>query len=263
MSQDRWRDDERRREFERDRERYAGGYRPQSGEFDYDRDVYGQRYARNQGWSGEGRFQGDRDRERRFGGREHEHEQRERERRERGHRESMQSERGMYGATQAGAFGAERGRPQSDYYGAGREQGYERNRGHEYDWNRGYDRNEPYRRREHEMRGGGRDEDRSWWDRTRDEVSSWFGDDEAERRRHEDEMRGGGHEERRFQGGYGERRNDTAWNDPVRGGDYGHRRTDLSGSRDERRFEDRERHREDERRFWRDQDRDRWDRRPR
>lgn len=31
-------------------------------------------------------------------------------------------------------------------------------------------------------------QDRSWWDRSRDEVSSWFGDDEAERRRRMDEM---------------------------------------------------------------------------
>lgn len=38
---------------------------------------------------------------------------------------------------------------------------------------------------------GGRDydRDRSWWDKTRDEVSSWFGDDEAERRRMMDERR--------------------------------------------------------------------------
>ena len=33
--------------------------------------------------------------------------------------------------------------------------------------------------------------DRNWWDRTTDEVSSWFGDDEAERRRDRDrQMRG-------------------------------------------------------------------------
>jgi osmotically-inducible protein OsmY len=35
--------------------------------------------------------------------------------------------------------------------------------------------------------------DRGWWDRTRDEVSSWFGDDDAERRRRMDEQRSGGH----------------------------------------------------------------------
>jgi osmotically-inducible protein OsmY len=40
-------------------------------------------------------------------------------------------------------------------------------------------------------RGG---DDRGWWDRTRDEVSSWFGDDDAERRRNRDEQYSeGGH----------------------------------------------------------------------
>jgi osmotically-inducible protein OsmY len=34
-------------------------------------------------------------------------------------------------------------------------------------------------------------EDRSWWDRASDEVSSWFGDEEAERRRQMDERRAG------------------------------------------------------------------------
>jgi osmotically-inducible protein OsmY len=34
-------------------------------------------------------------------------------------------------------------------------------------------------------------EDRSWWDRTSDEVSSWFGDRDAERRRDMDAAQGG------------------------------------------------------------------------
>jgi osmotically-inducible protein OsmY len=34
------------------------------------------------------------------------------------------------------------------------------------------------------------DRDRGWWDKTTDEVSSWFGDEEAERRRKMDRMRG-------------------------------------------------------------------------
>jgi osmotically-inducible protein OsmY len=38
-------------------------------------------------------------------------------------------------------------------------------------------------------RSGNRGE-RSWWDRTSDEVSSWFGDEDAERRRRMDETRG-------------------------------------------------------------------------
>ena len=35
--------------------------------------------------------------------------------------------------------------------------------------------------------------DRGWWDRTRDEVSSWFGDENAERRRMRDQQRSGGY----------------------------------------------------------------------
>ncbi|MFN2439346.1 MAG: BON domain-containing protein, partial [Chitinophagaceae bacterium] len=34
--------------------------------------------------------------------------------------------------------------------------------------------------------------DRDWWDKTRDEVSSWFGDDDADRRRRNDRQRSGG-----------------------------------------------------------------------
>ena len=44
-------------------------------------------------------------------------------------------------------------------------------------------------------RGGGRDDDRGFLERAGDEVRSWFGDDEAERRRDDDDRgysRGGG-----------------------------------------------------------------------
>ncbi len=44
-----------------------------------------------------------------------------------------------------------------------------------------------------EGRGNRNTEDRDWWDRTKDEVSSWFGDDEARRRRRMDEFREGEH----------------------------------------------------------------------
>ncbi len=37
------------------------------------------------------------------------------------------------------------------------------------------------------------DDDRNWWDKSRDEVSSWFGDEDAERRRDQDKMRSGQH----------------------------------------------------------------------
>lgn len=36
-----------------------------------------------------------------------------------------------------------------------------------------------------------RERDRGWWNRTRDEVRSWMGDEDAERRRRMDEARGG------------------------------------------------------------------------
>ena len=36
-------------------------------------------------------------------------------------------------------------------------------------------------------------QERGWWDKTTDEVSSWFGDDEAKRRRRMDEMRENNH----------------------------------------------------------------------
>jgi osmotically-inducible protein OsmY len=32
-----------------------------------------------------------------------------------------------------------------------------------------------------------REQDRNWWDKTKDEVASWFGDDDAQRRRNRDE----------------------------------------------------------------------------
>lgn len=38
--------------------------------------------------------------------------------------------------------------------------------------------------------GRGREQDRSWFDRAADEFSSWFGDDDAERRRRRDHERG-------------------------------------------------------------------------
>lgn len=42
-------------------------------------------------------------------------------------------------------------------------------------------------------RRGMYDDDRGWWDRASDEVSSWFGDEDAERRREMDRVRGGQH----------------------------------------------------------------------
>ena len=73
------------------------------------------------------------------------------------------------------------------YYGTGN-MNYE-NRGSD-DWQRS-----SRQRNRHDSNygnaGGGRN-DRDWWDRTKDEVSSWFGDDDAERRRNRDHMNTGG-----------------------------------------------------------------------
>lgn len=67
---------------------------------------------------------------------------------------------------------------------------YERNygRGSAYGGNRDYGRRE---NRGYEGRGSG-NRQRDWWDRATDEVSSWFGDEDAERRRQMDEHRGRG-----------------------------------------------------------------------
>jgi len=59
----------------------------------------------------------------------------------------------------------------------GRGYGYGNRYGEGYAGERGYE--DPY----------GRGEERGWWDRTSDEISSWFGDQEAERRRQMDRQR--------------------------------------------------------------------------
>jgi len=75
--------------------------------------------------------------------------------------------------------------------------------GNAWDWsernwgNRDYDdqRSRDFSsRNRNQYRGSDYDEqNRNWIDRTRDEVSSWFGDDDAERRRREDKRRSGEH----------------------------------------------------------------------
>jgi osmotically-inducible protein OsmY len=78
----------------------------------------------------------------------------------------------------------------SGSYGYGTE--YNRNRAYDEDYNeeygtgsygygRRYDRDRDYNDRR-ENRG------RDWWDKTKDEVSSWFGDEDAERRRRRDKI---------------------------------------------------------------------------
>jgi osmotically-inducible protein OsmY len=112
--------------------------------------------------------------------------------RERGGRGDYDDDRYNFGG---GFTSRDEGR---DYYGRGNygrgpaERGYG---GHDYDrgytgreYDREHDRGE-YRSRD---RDRDRDEDRGWFDRATDEVRSWFGDDEAERRRRMDEMQNSG-----------------------------------------------------------------------
>jgi osmotically-inducible protein OsmY len=116
--------------------------------------------------------------------------------------ENEHDERSRYGNPTGGA-GFERGYNQTTggysqryNYPSGYRSG-ERYGEHEYD----YDRNrENY---------GGR-EGRGWWDRASDEVASWFGDDEAERRRRMDEQR-----QHRGRGPKGYRRSDERIKEDV------------------------------------------------
>lgn len=97
-------------------------------------------------------------------------------------------ERRRGGFTGFAGYGSDRA---PDYYGAGRHET------EDYGYSYGPDRDYA---RDREARHGGaygewrhRTGDRDWWDRTRDEVASWFGDDRAERRRELDHRRGEHH----------------------------------------------------------------------
>jgi len=109
-----------------------------------------------------------------------------------------------YGGRELGG-GHDYGREDYGYsgrnYGA-REAGGGRDYGRYGREDRGYGSREGYR---------GRDE-RGFWDRASDEVSSWFGDRDAERRRHEDELRSGQH---RGRGPRGYARSDDRIRDDV------------------------------------------------
>lgn len=102
---------------------------------------------------------------------------------------------GYFGTTGGGGFGGRDADFGSREYGGVREfrdrNPFAGRAGN--DWNRGATgyvggyRGEDYRYAGSRSgsRGGG---DRGWWDRTADEVRSWFGDDEAERRRRMDDQ---------------------------------------------------------------------------
>lgn len=140
------------------RDRDFGGAGYQGGYSSQDRDYRGTGGEREYGSGG---FERDRDRP--AGGYQWERD-------ERGRQE-------YGGYPYGGGFGARMG------YGAGMMGGYS---GARYggDYGRGdADRNRSYGYRRD------RDEDRNWWDKTTDEVQSWFGDDEAASRRRMDESR--------------------------------------------------------------------------
>lgn len=64
-------------------------------------------------------------------------------------------------------------------------------------------------------REGRGEESRSWWDRTQDEVSSWFGDDAARRRREWDERQADLKAEHRGRGPKGYKRSDSRIEEDV------------------------------------------------
>lgn len=117
------------------------------------------------------------------------------------------SDMGYGGGYQGGRFNSGRGYAgdyDSGYYGPYAGTGYNSGRGNR-NWmgNNNGDHNNEWQRTSGRNRYGGDTRnygnmnqggyDRNWWDKTRDEVSSWFGDDDAERRRRRDEMNADNH----------------------------------------------------------------------
>jgi len=95
---------------------------------------------------------------------------------------------GNYGSSYGTGYGYEPGRGNQPYNGNYEERNQGRN---SRNWSdRNPDRNQD---RYYSNRGDYDRNERDWWDRTSDEVSSWFGDDDAKRRRRMDRMNEGSH----------------------------------------------------------------------
>ena len=114
--------------------------------------------------------------------------------RERG-RESRLASYGRSGAERGYSEGLNEYSQRYDYPTGFRSETYGGGRGYNYDRQDRYDRSD----------------NRGWWDRASDEVASWFGDEEAERRRHMDQQR----DERRGRGPKGYRRSDERIKEDV------------------------------------------------
>ena len=112
-------------------------------------------------------------------------------------------ERGRYGGGSGSAYGSARYGREPGGYGW-RERGYDPHRaaGHGHVGDEGYvgvprgglwrDDRDRYGER-YATRSDYHPDERGWFDRAADEVSSWFGDDDAQRRREIDERRAGHH----------------------------------------------------------------------
>jgi osmotically-inducible protein OsmY len=173
--------DRYRQDYDRDREDYRGR--------DYGREDWG-REDRGRGWRGEGSYRGEVAYGR--GGRDYYG-------REGGYGYGYGREGAGYGGYGYGEGGLGYGREGYGYGGYGRED-FGRRSGEEYGRHFGRERDHGhggYGRGGYYGRGG---EERGFWDRASDEVRSWFGDRDAERRRETDDRRGYGY------GGDGEHR---------------------------------------------------------
>jgi osmotically-inducible protein OsmY len=170
MASERWGEEQPWRRWDEDRTRYGRyDYGPGSSYgSSYGQDWYGRDYDRPTsygmgGYGMYGRAEGDRDRYGYSGDY------------ERRYRQGLGRYSGGYGqgygSWRGSDFDRDRYTGSSSYYGSG----YGRE-----DYRRDYP---GYRSSE------GYGDDRGWWDRTKDEVRSWMGDEEAERRRRMDETR--------------------------------------------------------------------------
>ncbi|MCU7549013.1 BON domain-containing protein [Chitinophagaceae bacterium LB-8] len=151
-------DDQRRRDYGNFNQGYGNDYQD-----DYNRGKYGTSGNQNQGYGSRYGTSGG------YGNREGDWDLR-------GYDQGRRNRENDWDYNQRTSFG------EQGYYGGNYEKSnYARG---DYGRNRDYDRN---RGRENVR------EDRSWWDKTTDEVSSWFGDDAAERRREGDKQFAGQH----------------------------------------------------------------------